>query len=1015
MPSSQQPDPRRGLPQGKALPQAKKPQVARPVAGPQQAKPAVARPAAAQPTAAAPGSFAFGGANAPHKAVASRRKKKSSLPMLAIIGSLALAITGAGYYFVYVKPQGSAPTGGSALADGIQSTDSTPTGYLTKHVVEENAELAFTVPGAGSDAWFEISGEPEGATLNEDTGAFTWTPTEAQGPGQYEVTVVVTRDKQRTEHNLTITVNEANEPPQLAAIEGVVLNRNVAAELALTASATDSDLPAQKLKYELVSPPPGAKIDPSTGELRWQPTTAEPGQIVALTVRVTDDAPLALSAAQTFNVTLENFADPLQQLIADLQQAGVVAKKLGAEGKPLLGGQSLVLEIPGGRLYTYLYADAAAADADAARVSRDAMKIDDRPHTWMGPTHFFKKDRLVAYYTGRDEAAVAALVGKLGTPVASTVTDAFMPGAELASSGAGLDGTMPGGDAKPQASEPTSPLETALLDLHQRKRLFAPQEYPAIRKLYAEQFLAEQGRFVEMAFGADHYDLMQWLDKRPDVKEELFTAIDPQYDKVVEALTLFHDIWKQYPKEIEKYWQLAIATAVVWDNPRGVYNYRQHQERAKSPLPEQPMLTAVENFKYFIDGESIMQGRAQFLPWEFLVHLINHETPYDERVWAVQNYVAARAMFGKCYHDVPYDDLMLNTGSAQAKMNGHIYTLANLRDIGGVCAHQADFAARVGKSMGVPAEYVWGEGNSLGLHAWVMWVELKQVTPTAIVFALESHGRYNIDNYYVGKLHDPHTGQVVTDRDLELRLQTVGANPRAKRHAALLMTAFPRLSEMTGMDTQQQIIFLRDTIALCPGNEEAWSELARLCKEGKIEKKHQQVIMVALDTMFRTFQRVPDFTWKIFDDFISFQGDMAMRLKAYEQLAQLYEAATRPDLACEARLTLADYQVKENKAMEAVEGLAMTIKKFPDEGRYVPRMLDKLEEVCANFEGADAALLRFYSEFLPTVPKTRGGSPSGYCILMYERGIKKFREHGQEQVAAALEQELAKIRGGQAL
>ena len=83
---------------------------------------------------------------------------------------------------------------------------------------------------------------------------------------------------------------------------------------------------------------------------------------------------------------------------------------------------------------------------------------------------------------------------------------------------------------------------------------------------------------------------------------------------------------------------------------------------------------------------------------------------------------------------------------------------------------QADFAARVAKSLGVPAEYVGGEANSGVLHAWVMWVEVKGVRKDAVAFSLESHGRYFGDNYYVGTLLDPEDGQTITDRELERRL-----------------------------------------------------------------------------------------------------------------------------------------------------------------------------------------------------------------------------------------------------
>jgi len=67
-------------------------------------------------------------------------------------------------------------------------------------------------------------------------------------------------------------------------------------------------------------------------------------------------------------------------------------------------------------------------------------------------------------------------------------------------------------------------------------------------------------------------------------------------------------------------------------------------------------------------------------------------------------------------------------------------------------------------------------------------------------------------------------------------------------------------------------------------------------------KQYQQV----LDKLFITFARVPDFTWKVFDDLAAYQPDAKQRNAMFVRLCGLYEAAERPDLACEARLKLAD-------------------------------------------------------------------------------------------------------------
>ncbi|MFV2038658.1 MAG: Clp protease N-terminal domain-containing protein, partial [Acidimicrobiales bacterium] len=42
------------------------------------------------------------------------------------------------------------------------------------------------------------------------------------------------------------------------------------------------------------------------------------------------------------------------------------------------------------------------------------------------------------------------------------------------------------------------------------------------------------------------------------------------------------------------------------------------------------------------ETERVMQGRIRFVPWEFLVHVVNHRTPAGERDWALANYLPKR-------------------------------------------------------------------------------------------------------------------------------------------------------------------------------------------------------------------------------------------------------------------------------------------------------------------------------------------------------------------------------------
>lgn len=555
----------------------------------------------------------------------------------------------------------------------------------------------------------------------------------------------------------------------------------------------------------------------------------------------------------------------------------------------------------------------------------------------------------------------------------------------------------------------------SIVELYESKELTSPDSYEPLLDLNAQLFASQHQEQIKAAFGDQATTINTWFADHPEIKNELYAAIDPTYDDVTEALKIFATLFELHPEKIASYSELAIATSVVWDKTRGVYNYANHQRRAKASMPT-GQIDGIAGFKYLVDAEPFMEGRIEFVPWEFLKHVVNQNTPLNERSWAAKNYLKNRVGFGKCYKDVPYDHEMLETKSKSAKLNDHVYTLANLKTYGGVCAHQADYASRVGKSIGVPAAYVGGPGNSGGSHAWVMWVELKSVSKQSINFSLESYGRYNSDNYYVGKLKEPQSGQRITDRELELYLHTIGMNTNAKRQADLIMKSFDQLVIDAKLDISDQEKLISDVIKLCPGNTAAWTALAGLSTSYvEAKKSNRSRMLKKINSMFRTFANFPDFTWKIFNPMIEFETDSKKRNKLYGKLLAHYISLQRPDLACEARLQLTDYLVADGQQADAVEGLAATIVAFPSEGRYVPKMLDRIDEICQSDESLNSQRVEFYAKFIPLVPKYRGSSPTKFCQQTFERAIKLFEQSGSQALAAMAKQELADIRSGAAL
>jgi VCBS repeat-containing protein len=190
-------------------------------------------------------------------------------------------------------------------------------GQLTNQTVTEGNTLTFTPIASDADApqgtlAFSLDpGAPAGATINPATGVFSWTPTEAQGPGSYPITVRVTDagpPSLSATQSFTVLVNESNSPPVLATIPNQTVSEG--SPLSVSPSATDADQPPNVLTFRLgPGAPLGMNIDPSTGAITWTPAEAQGPGVFPITVQVADSA-AANFVSQTFQVTVNELNSP---------------------------------------------------------------------------------------------------------------------------------------------------------------------------------------------------------------------------------------------------------------------------------------------------------------------------------------------------------------------------------------------------------------------------------------------------------------------------------------------------------------------------------------------------------------------------------------------------------------------------------------------------------------------------------------------------------------------------------
>lgn len=527
--------------------------------------------------------------------------------------------------------------------------------------------------------------------------------------------------------------------------------------------------------------------------------------------------------------------------------------------------------------------------------------------------------------------------------------------------------------ATPVHADELDDAEKAVVDLYDAGKLFTRTNYPALREAFAKIFEVRHVGEIRRAFGEDYDELTKWLDSKKNLKQDLYTAIDEKNDDVVAALAMFREIWKKHADKLDKWGQLAIAVSVVWDRPRdGVYDYGHHQVRAKSVMPP-GSLGALENFKYVLDSEKSLVHPVQFYPWEFLVFVIDHKTPLKERAWSFDFLKSTKA---KSWHQaVPYDMDMLNgeitrDPSLKPKLSGKEYTLANLKQYGGVCAHQADFASRVAKSLGAPAAYCWGKSSYRGLHAWWMHVHVTSATKDEIKFSLVSDGRYEgfvLDAFYTGEVNDPQTGKDILDRDLERRLWVTGNDKLGKRLGALLARAYPLVVADKSLDIKGKVAFLDKTLKVNKYDEFAWTELANLAGRGELTADQKSIVLSHLNSLATIFGGYPDFIKRNLDPMLEVVPSLAEKSKVYESTMGLFEKAKRPDLVCDTRLRLSEILIEEKKFESAHKGLTATIRKFPTEGRFVPKLASKLETISAEVKGGVASTSQLYVELVPAM------------------------------------------------
>lgn len=188
--------------------------------------------------------------------------------------------------------------------------------------VDELKVLSFKLSASDADVEDEgkvtikAAGIPEGATYQEATKTFTWTPTYEQS-GDYTAVFKATDGAGATDElSVVVKVININRPPTIAAIQPQNVDENKELVIVIPEAVDPDKEDAGKLVYTVEGLPQGAAFDAASRTIKWTPTYEQSGVYEGIKVTVKDV--LGLTASATFKITVKHInRPPVLDAIAD--------------------------------------------------------------------------------------------------------------------------------------------------------------------------------------------------------------------------------------------------------------------------------------------------------------------------------------------------------------------------------------------------------------------------------------------------------------------------------------------------------------------------------------------------------------------------------------------------------------------------------------------------------------------------------------------------------------------------
>lgn len=413
----------------------------------------------------------------------------------------------------------------------------------------------------------------------------------------------------------------------------------------------------------------------------------------------------------------------------------------------------------------------------------------------------------------------------------------------------------------------------------------------------------EQARFIRschpdvleaFADSDSKREFLQWLLGQPQILKMFNDTVAPE-DKLPDALNIWQQIWNEDKQSADRFAALAIACALVFDepmsiDPRVLGSANQSSQSAADSME----VNALARFRFYRQSElhgALRNKVSTQLPWE-LLWVVDAPVPESELAWAQSRVNYPRSAWGQAYDDIRYRMDMVTANIIPWKT----YTLAEIKKEGGICGDRAYFASISAKANGIPAMSFVGEGQR-GWHAWFGF--------NASGSRWKLAGRYEGDSYSSGTTLDPQRRVAFTEQKiLEL------TDPAQHTDLFLRGTQLYELAVLLKENGRMELATFACEKALqaAPKNLQAWWMRLDFMEQANVPSKEWLAEVARVRTIFHKF---PDIVLRLNERELAYTANQkgsadTVRVARLQSARMLRRDADRTDLFLQLAFKSAD-------------------------------------------------------------------------------------------------------------